>query len=100
MQQPGQVEVKLSQDLRTESSGNDPAKVGWYPELAKLPSLLERGSVLEKGSVAHSVIEGIKTLSWRSLFMSEANVLDKYHAPTDGRHFFGTKNVDCPMLQI
>jgi len=26
MQQPGQVEVKLSQDLRTESSGNDPAK--------------------------------------------------------------------------
>ena len=32
--------------------------------------------------------------------MSEANVLDKYHAPTDGRHFFGTKNVDCPMLQV
>jgi len=32
--------------------------------------------------------------------MLEANVLDKYHAPTDGRHFFGTKNVDCPMLQV
>jgi hypothetical protein len=39
MQQPGQVEVKLSQDLRTENLGNDPAKVGWYPEFAKLPSL-------------------------------------------------------------
>ena len=45
MQQPGQVEVKLSQDLRTEGLGNDPARVGWYPESAKLPSLLERGSV-------------------------------------------------------
>jgi hypothetical protein len=45
MQQPGQVEVKLSQDLRTKGSGNDPARVGWYPEFAKLPSLLERGSV-------------------------------------------------------
>ncbi len=39
MQQPGQVEVKLSQDLRTEGSGNDPAKVGRYLEFAKLPSL-------------------------------------------------------------
>jgi hypothetical protein len=29
------------------------------------------------GSVAHSVIEGIKTLSWRGLFMSEANVQAK-----------------------
>ena len=45
MQQPGQVEVKLSQDLRTEGSGNDPAKVGWCPEFAKLPSLLKGGSV-------------------------------------------------------
>ena len=45
MQQPGQVEVKLSQDLRTEGLGNDPAKVGWYPEFAKLPSLLEGESV-------------------------------------------------------
>ncbi len=23
--------------------------------------------------------------------MSEANVLDKYHAPTDGRHFLGPR---------
>jgi len=34
MQQPGQVEVKLSQDLRTESSGNDPAK-GLVPRARK-----------------------------------------------------------------
>ncbi len=44
MQQPGHVEVKLSQDLRTEGLGNDPAKVGLYPESAKLPSLFKRGS--------------------------------------------------------
>jgi len=39
MQQPGQVEVKLSQDLRTERDGNDLAKVGYYLDLAKLLSL-------------------------------------------------------------
>ena len=29
--------------------------------------------------------------------MSEANVLDKYHAPTDGRHFLGPRmlTVQC-----
>jgi len=45
MQPPGHVEVKRSQDLRTESSGKDSAKESGHPELAKLPSLLERGSV-------------------------------------------------------
>jgi len=39
MQQPGQVEVKLSHGLHMERVLNDPAKVGWYPELAKLLSL-------------------------------------------------------------
>jgi hypothetical protein len=35
------------------------------------------------------VIEGIKTLSWRSLFMLEANVLDKVSPGSRGHHFFG-----------
>ena len=56
--------------------------------------------VLRQGFRSPLSVQGITTLSWRSLFMLEANVLDKYHAPTDGRHFFGTKNVDCPMLQV
>ena len=31
--------------------------------------------------------------------MLEANVLEKYHAPTGGRHFLGPVYVDWPMLQ-
>ena len=46
--------------------------------------------VLRQGFRSPLSVEGIKTLSWRSLFMLEANVLEKYHAPTGGRHFFGT----------
>ena len=45
------------------------------------------------------MIEGIKTLSWRSLFMLEANVLDKVSPGNRGRHFLGPVYVDWPMLQ-
>ncbi len=45
------------------------------------------------------MIEGIKTLSWNSLFMLEANVLDKVSPTNGGCHFLGPVHVDWPMLQ-
>jgi hypothetical protein len=45
--------------------------------------------VLRQGFRSPLSVEGIKTLSWRSLFMLEANVLDKVSPGNRGRHFFG-----------
>ncbi len=42
MQQPGQVEVKLSQDLRTESSGQS----GLVPRARKTAELIAKEEVL------------------------------------------------------
>ena len=46
MQQPGQVEVKLSHGLHMERAGNDPAKSGLVPGTRKTPKFIVKEEVL------------------------------------------------------